>query len=176
MCIRDRHIYERLGAHLVEVQGVKGVRFAVWAPNAQRVSVVGLFNQWDGRRHPMCFHQSNGVWELFVPGLGEGTLYKYEIKTHYQGYMVTKADPVGFAAEMRPKNASVVWDIEKYQWQDKEWMATRGDQQNLKSPISIYELHLGSWRRKNGWEWLTYRDLIDQLIPYICLLYTSRCV
>ncbi len=161
------HIYERLGAHLVEVEGVRGVRFAVWAPNAQRVSVVGLFNQWDGRRHPMCFHQSNGVWELFVPGLGEGTLYKYEIKTHYQGYMVTKADPVGFAAEMRPKNASVVWDIEKYQWQDAAWMAARGDYQNLKAPISIYELHLGSWRRKNGWEWLTYRDLIDQLIPYV---------
>ena len=161
------HIYERLGAHLVEVQGVRGVRFAVWAPNAQRVSVVGLFNQWDGRRHPMCFHHSNGVWELFVPGLGEGTLYKYEIKTHYQGYMVTKADPVGFAAELRPKNASVVWDIEKYQWQDEAWMATRGAHQNTKAPISIYELHLGSWRRKNGWEWLTYRDLIDQLIPYI---------
>ena len=161
------HIYERLGAHVVESQGVRGVRFAVWAPNAQRVSVVGLFNQWDGRRHPMCFHPSNGVWELFVPGLGEGTLYKYEIKTHFQGYMVTKADPVGFAAEMRPKNASVVWDIDKHQWQDDAWMAGRAERQSLRAPISIYELHLGSWRRKNGWEWLTYRDLIDELIPYV---------
>ena len=161
------HIYERLGAHVVESQGVRGVRFAVWAPNAQRVSVVGLFNQWDGRRHPMCFHPSNGVWELFIPGLGEGTLYKYEIKTHFQGYMVTKADPVGFAAEMRPKNASVVWDIDKHQWQDDAWMAGRAERQSLRAPISIYELHLGSWRRKNGWEWLTYRDLIDELIPYV---------
>nr|MBP6787962.1 1,4-alpha-glucan branching protein GlgB [Promineifilum sp.] len=94
-------------------------------------------------------------------------LYKYEIKTHFQGYMVTKADPVGFAAEMRPKNASVVWDIDKHQWQDDAWMAGRAERQSLRAPISIYELHLGSWRRKNGWEWLTYRDLIDELIPYV---------
>ena len=161
------HVYERLGAHVVESQGVRGVRFAVWAPNAQRVSVVGLFNQWDGRRHPMCFHPTNGIWELFIPDLGEGTLYKYEIKTHYQNYIVTKADPVGFASEMRPKNASVVWDIDKHQWQDDAWMAGRAERQGVRAPISIYELHLGSWRRKNGWEWLTYRDLIDELIPYV---------
>jgi 1,4-alpha-glucan branching enzyme len=161
------HIYDRMGAHLIELNGVKGVLFAVWAPNALRVSVVGNFNNWDGRRHPMRFHPANGIWELFVPGLGEGELYKYEIKTHYQGYMVTKADPVGFAAEMRPKNASVVWDINKHEWQDEAWMNGRAERHDVKQPISIYELHLGSWRRKEGWEWLTYRDLIHDLIPYV---------
>ena len=96
-------MYEKLGAHLTELNGSEGVLFAVWAPNALRVSVVGEFNEWDGRRHPMRFHTDNGIWELFIPGLGEGTLYKYEIKTRYQGYMVTKADPVGFFSELRPK-------------------------------------------------------------------------
>jgi 1,4-alpha-glucan branching enzyme len=161
------HIYERLGAHLMEMDGVQGVLFAVWAPNAQRVSVVGNFNDWDGRRHPMRLHHGNGIWELFIPNLGEGALYKYEIKTYYQNYMVTKADPVGFASELRPKNASVVWDIDKHQWQDGEWMAGRAARQSFDAPINIYELHLGSWRRKNGWEWLTYRDLIKDLIPYV---------
>ena len=160
-------MYERLGAHLMEIDGSQGVLFAVWAPNAQRVSVVGDFNQWDGRRHVMRFHPDNGIWELFVPGLGEGVLYKYEIKTHYQGYMVSKADPVGFFSEMRPKNASIVWDIDKYSWQDEVWMASREARQAADAPISIYEVHLGSWRRKNGWEWLTYRDLIEELIPYV---------
>lgn len=113
------HIYDRLGAHIIELNGVRGVLFAVWAPNALRVSVVGNFNNWDGRRHPMRLHPANGIWELFVPGLDEGEIYKYEIKTHFEGYMVTKADPVGFAAEMRPKNASVVWNIGKHEWQDE---------------------------------------------------------
>src|SRR5690606_22906969 len=135
----------------------------VWAPNAMRVSVVGNFNNWDGRRHPMRFHPANGVWELFLPGLSEGDIYKYEIKTHYHGYMVTKADPVAFASEMRPKNASVIWDIEKYQWNDDTWMAERAGKHTIDQPISIYELHLGSWRRSDGWEWLTYRDFIRDL-------------
>jgi 1,4-alpha-glucan branching enzyme len=161
------HVYERLGAHLATAKGNKGVLFAVWAPNAQRVSVVGRFNNWDGRRNPMRFHPGNGLWELFIPGLGEGELYKYEIKTHYQGYMVTKSDPVAFAAEMRPKNASVVWDISKYQWNDSDWMANRSSGQGTKSPISIYEVHLGSWQRKNGWEWLTYQDLARELVAYV---------
>ena len=160
-------IYEKLGAHLTELNGSEGVLFSVWAPNALRVSVVGEFNQWDGRRHPMRFHADNGLWELFIPGLGEGTLYKYEIKTRYQGYMVTKADPVGFFSELRPKNASIVWDINKYEWQDQGWMESRAEKQAANVPISIYEIHLGSWRRKNGWEWLTYEDLAQDLVPYI---------
>jgi 1,4-alpha-glucan branching enzyme len=160
-------IYEKLGAHLTELNGVRGVIFAVWAPNALRVSVVGRFNNWDGRRHPMRFHPSNGIWELFIPEISEGEIYKYELKTYYQGYMVTKADPVAFAAEMRPNNASVVWDINKYQWQDSEWMAMRADEQSPDSPMSIYEVHLGSWRRKNGWEWLTYQELAEELVSYV---------
>jgi len=161
------HIYERLGAHPMELDGVSGVLFAVWAPNAMRVSVVGNFNNWNGRRHPMRFHSVTGVWELFIPALGEGDLYKYEIKTHYHGYMVTKADPVAFAGEMRPKNASVVWNINKHQWADEEWMGARAERHQPNKPISIYELHLGSWRLHEGWEWLTYRDLIRDLIPYV---------
>lgn len=161
------HIYEQLGAHPIEVNGVQGVHFAVWAPNAQRVSVVGNFNNWDGRRHPMRFHQAIGVWELFIPGLGETEVYKYEIKTRYHDYTVTKADPVGFASEVRPQNASVVWNINKHHWNDDKWMAERGQKHAVDKPISIYELHIGSWRRKNGWEWLTYRDLIIDLIPYV---------
>jgi 1,4-alpha-glucan branching enzyme len=161
------YMYERLGAHLKEINGVQGVIFSVWAPNAQRVSVVGDFNQWDGRRHTMRFHPDNGIWELFIPGLGEGVLYKYEIKTHYQGYMVSKADPVGFFSEMRPKNASIVWNIDKYGWQDEKWMTSRQERQAIDAPISIYEVHLGSWRRKNEWEWLTYQDLAKALVPYV---------
>lgn len=161
------HIYERLGAHLATIEGVDGVRFAVWAPNAARVSVVGNFNAWDGRRHPMRFHHDTGIWELFVPGLGEGELYKYEIKTHYQNYTVTKTDPVGFFNELRPNTASIVWDINKHEWQDQAWMEARADRQHPDQPMSIYELHLGSWRLKNGWEWLTYRDLVEELVPYV---------
>ena len=167
------HVYQKLGAHLIEVtapgdqEPTAGVRFAVWAPNAERVSVVGGFNFWDGRRHPMRFHHDSGVWELFVPGLEEGALYKYEIKTHYMGYMVEKADPVGFFSEMRPKTASIVWNLDKHEWQDDAWMAERPQKNYQESPISVYEVHLGSWRRRNGWEWLTYEQLADELIPYV---------
>jgi 1,4-alpha-glucan branching enzyme len=157
-----------MGAHIREVDGRTGVFFAVWAPGAIRVSVVGEFNQWDGRRHPMRFHPGTGIWEIFIPGLGQGTLYKYEIKTHYQAYMVNKTDPVGFFSELRPKTASIVWDIDRYQWRDTDW-TTRGRAQRnaLDAPISIYEVHLGSWKLKDGWEWLTYRELAEQLIPYV---------
>ncbi len=160
-------VYQKLGAHLTQINGRSGVYFAVWAPSAQRVSVVGEFNTWDGRRHPMRFHHDTGVWELFIPGIGEGTLYKYEIKTRYQDYMVTKADPVGFFSEMRPKNASIVWDINKHQWQDAEWLASRPQRNALDAPINIYEVHLGSWRRKNNWEWLTYAELAEELVAYV---------
>ena len=164
------HIYEKFGAHLHEIDGVKGVLFALWAPGALRVSVIGDFNNWDGRRHPMRFHHNSGIWEVFIPGLGEGTLYKYEIKTRYMSYVVAKTDPVGFFSEMRPKTASIVWDIDKYQWQDGEWVANRSRHNALDGPISIYEVHLSSWRLKegeSGWEWLTYREVAQELIAYV---------
>lgn len=160
-------IYEQMGAHLATVDDVPGVRFAVWAPSAQRVSVIGDFNKWDGRRHPMRLHVNSGIWELFIPGLGEGTLYKYEIKSRHRGYLVAKADPVGFFSEMRPKTASIVWDINKYEWNDEEWLTRRRTTDPEASPITIYEVHLGSWRRKNGWEWLTYEELAQELVPYV---------
>lgn len=160
-------LYENMGAHLVEINGVTGVRFAVWAPSAERVSVVGGFNAWDGRRHPMRKHHDFGTWEIFIPNIGEGELYKYEIKTPYRGYMVAKTDPVGFFTEMRPNTASIVWDIDKYEWQDSDWMAKRPQAQAYDAPISVYEVHLGSWRLKNGWEWLNYHELADELIPYV---------
>ena len=161
-------MYEKLGAHLHTINGVAGTLFTVWAPNALRVSVVGDFNNWDGRRHPMRFHPNNGIWELFVPALGQGTHYKFEIKTRYKNYTVAKSDPLAFFAQLRPDTASIVWDINQYEWQDEAW--TTGQQakaNDLNAPMSIYELHLGSWRRKNGYEWLTYRELIDDLIPYV---------
>ena len=161
-------MYEKLGAHLHSNDGVAGTLFTVWAPNALRVSVVGDFNNWDGRRHPMRFHPNNGIWELFIPNLGQGTHYKFEIKTHYKNYTVAKSDPLAFFAQLRPDTASIVWDINQYEWQDEAWTSGQQAKANdLNAPMSIYELHLGSWRRKNGYEWLTYRDLIDTLIPYV---------
>lgn len=163
------HIYDKLGAHLTTLDGIDGVLFTVWAPDAVRVSVIGLFNEWDGRRHPMRHHFDSGIWELFIPGLGEGDLYKYEIKARSNGYLVRKSDPVGFAAEMRPNTASVVWNIDKHVWGDADWVEKRPLINALNAPINVYELHLGSWKRKgeHGEFWLTYRDLIDELIPYI---------
>lgn len=160
-------VYRKLGAHLTEINGRSGVYFAVWAPDALRVSVVGEFNRWDGRCHPMRFHPDSGIWELFIPGLSEGALYKYEIKTRYHGYMVTKTDPVGFFTELRPKNASIVWNIDKYQWNDASWLAERSQRQASNAPINIYEVHLGSWRLKDGWEWFTYKELAEELVPYV---------
>ena len=163
-------LYEKLGAQLIEHEGTTGVCFAVWAPNAERVSVVGDFNQWDGRRHPMRPRGASGVWELFVPGLQQGDLYRFEIKTRYQGYMAVKSDPFGFAAELRPKNASVIWDLSRYHWRDGQWMAARKQRQSLDAPMAIYEVHLGSWKREPdteyGYRWLTYRELAEQLVPY----------
>ena len=121
--------YEKLGGHLITHQGYSGVHFAVWAPNALRVSVVGNFNHWDGRRHPMRSLGSSGLWEIFVPDLAQGEVYKFEIKSRHAGYLVTKADPYGFAAEVRPKTASIVWDITRLEWNDEDWMATRAKKQ-----------------------------------------------
>ena len=162
-------LWDKLGAHPIEHEGVSGVVFAVWAPGAERVSVIGDFNEWDGRRHSMRPRGATGIWELFIPGLGQGELYKYEIQTRYRGLKAVKSDPYGFAAEVRPNTASRVWDLSRYQWGDAEWMRTRKEHQNLQSPISIYEVHLNSWRRvkEENNRFLTYRELAEQLIPYV---------
>ncbi len=158
-------LYEKLGAQIIEHEGVRGVAFSVWAPNGERVSVVGNFNNWDGRRHPMRPRGASGVWELFIPGLGAGEIYKYELKTRYMGYQVSKTDPYGFASEVRPKTASVVADVHHFDWNDGEWMTHRKEHQSLQSPMVIYEVHLGSWKRE-GDRPLTYRELAESLVPY----------
>jgi 1,4-alpha-glucan branching enzyme len=139
--------YEKLGAHVTEVAGVRGVAFAVWAPNAQRVSVVGNFNHWDGRQHPLRVRGATGVWEIFLPELREGEIYKYEIKGRHKNYLSLKTDPYGFYSELRPKTASIVYNLDGYVWSDQAWMTGREARQGLRSPVAIYEVHLGSWRR-----------------------------
>ncbi|WP_417911936.1 1,4-alpha-glucan branching protein GlgB [Candidatus Electronema sp. TJ] len=161
--------YEKMGAHLVSFDGQEGIAFAVWAPNARQVSLIGDFNGWDGQQHPM--HSSDsGIWSLFVPGLKEHTVYKYRINTQ-QGWDFDKSDPYGFAMELRPATGSVAVNLDSYPWSDAEWIQQRAQRQSLNSPISIYEVHLGSWRRKPdekyGSRWLTYRELADELIPYV---------
>ncbi len=161
-------IYEKLGAHIMEMNGVSGVLFATWAPNAKRVSVVGDFNEWDGRRHPMRMLDGSGIWELFIPGLQTLDKYKYEIKTQYNQILL-KADPYGFYHELRPKTASLIYHLSSYDWQDEEWLMQRKMKSLLNQPISIYEIHLGSWKRKleEGNRWLTYRELAHELVPYV---------
>lgn len=161
--------FEKMGSHCATVDGVKGVHFAVWAPNAKRVSVVGDFNGWDGRRHVMRFRHDAGVWELFIPGLGNGTLYKYEI-IGAGGFMLPlKADPYGHYAEVPPKTASIVWDLADRQWQDGEWMSRQQTANDRHAPVSIYEVHLASWRRvpEDGGRPLSYGELADQLAGYV---------
>ncbi len=161
--------YERLGAHLRDHEGFRGVHFAVWAPNAQRVSVVGDFNHWDGRRHPLINRGSSGVWEIFIPDLVQGEKYKFEIKSRHGGYLVLKSDPYGFAAERRPQTASLVWDVMSFEWNDHDWMSNRGAAQGLDRPISVYEIHLGSWKREGNDPdgFLNYRTLADQLVAHL---------
>jgi len=160
--------HEKMGAHVREVNGIRGVHFAVWAPNAQRVSVVGDFNRWDGRLHPMRRHYPSGIWELFLPGLDQGAIYKFEILSA-GGYLGLKSDPYGLWAEVRPNTASVVFDIDGYKWQDDGWMERREKRNWLEAPVSIYEVHLGSWRRRDdpARPFLSYRELADQLVPYV---------
>ncbi|MBP8215365.1 MAG: 1,4-alpha-glucan branching protein GlgB [Propionivibrio sp.] len=153
--------FERLGAHLREIDGVKGVTFAVWAPDAQRVSVIGDFNTWDGRRHPMRLRRECGVWELFIPRLEAGACYKYEIRARDGRVLPHKADPYGFAAELRPSTASIVHGLP-----GKEKRRTIGATSRLDSPISIYEVHLGSWRRDEDGGFLDWNRLAETLIPY----------
>ncbi len=163
---KNRFIYKHLGSHPIIHDGIKGVNFAVWAPNAKGVSVVGNFNNWDGRRHQMRVRGSSGVWELFIPNLKEGELYKFEIRTE-EGPVV-KIDPYGFYFEKRPKNANIVFDVlnNEFKWTDEEWMKIRDKRNSINEPISIYEVHLGSWKRKNG-EFLSYRELAHNLVEYI---------
>jgi 1,4-alpha-glucan branching enzyme len=162
-------LYDVLGAHPDEIDGVTGVRFAVWAPAAQRVSVVGDFNQWDGRRHTMRRHPGVGVWEMFIPGVPTGTSYKYEIRGP-TGEAFLKADPVAFAAEHNPDTASVVADLRDYEWTDAEWMEKRREDPGKDRPMAVYEVHLGSWKRvpEEQNRPLTYRELAHQLADYVC--------
>ncbi len=181
-------IYEKLGAHLMTVNGVTGVYFAVWAPNARNVSILGDFNYWDGRQHQMA-KRGNGVWELFIPNLGVGSKYKYEIKNQ-AGHIYEKSDPYGFQQEPRPKTASIVADLDNYQWTDENWIEKRRHTEPLTQPVSVYECHLGSWMHASsaepaklpdgteepvviaaelnpGARFLTYRELATKLIPYV---------
>ncbi|NAZ36062.1 1,4-alpha-glucan branching protein GlgB [Rubellimicrobium sp. CFH 75288] len=161
-------LWRALGAHPMVLAGVGGTHFAVWAPNAHRVSVVGDFNAWDGRRHVMRRRGATGVWEIFVPHVGEGAAYKYEILARDGRLVPLKADPVGFGAQHPPETASVVRDIRGYGWRDEAWMSTRADRQRRDAPIAIYEVHLGSWKRiwNQGGRPLSYREAAEDLVSY----------
>jgi 1,4-alpha-glucan branching enzyme len=161
--------YEKLGAHVVNAEGVSGVHFGVWAPNAEAVSVIGEFNGWNPDRHRMESLGDSGVWELFIEGLGNGALYKYRVRSRFANYIADKADPYGFAAEIRPQTASRVWNLAGYDWGDKEWIEWRQEKNALDAPMSIYELHLGSWMRmpEEGNRWLSYRELTPRLVQYV---------
>jgi len=165
---KNYFVYQKMGAHPMTVNNIRGVYFAVWAPNARRVSLVGDFNSWDGRRHPMRVLGGSGVWELFIPGLSEGEVYKYEVKTT-DDLVLLKSDPYGYLYEMRPKSASIVYNLEHYQWSDTRWMSDRQGKDPLHSPVSIYEVHLGSWRRspEEGSRFLPYRELAHELVDYV---------
>ncbi|NBV75726.1 MAG: 1,4-alpha-glucan branching enzyme, partial [Methylococcaceae bacterium] len=161
------HIYQKLGAHLRSVDNIPGVYFAVWAPNAQRVSVVGEFNRWDGRCHPMRSLGGSGIWELFIPGLSEGCMYKFEILNRQSGQLLVKTDPYGQQFEFRPQTAAIVTDPKRYQWSDQNWISNREQRDWLHSPLSIYEVHLGSWQRDDLGNFLNYRQLAEQLVSYV---------
>ena len=160
-------IYDHLGAHLRKTEGVAGVNFAVWAPNAIRVSVVGDFNDWDGRKHQMQRLGDSGIFEIFIPGVKEGDNYKYEIKIK-GGMVVLKADPYGFYAQLRPETASTVFDVDRYKWNDEEFVAGRAEFNSKDRPFSVYEIHLGSFKKPDdGRQFLNYRELADEIIPYV---------
>jgi 1,4-alpha-glucan branching enzyme len=164
---RLKESYKTLGAHLMTLQEVSGVRFAVWAPNAERVSVVGNFNHWDGRMHPMRVHGASGVWELFIPGLPAGEIYKYEIRNRLSGHVLVKTDPYGFRFEQRPGTAAMVAARDRHAWQDAAWLQARAKADWLHAPFNCYEVHLGSWRRNSDGSFLNYCELADALIPYM---------
>lgn len=161
-------LFDKLGAHPIEVNGGAGTHFSVWAPNAESVSVVGNFNDWDSKRHALQPSGRSGIWAGTVPGVGKGTLYKYHIRSRHNGYRVDKPDPVSFFNEIPPKSASIVWDL-NYEWRDGEWMNSRRRRNALDAPLSIYEVHLGSWRRvlAEGNRSLSYRELAVPLAEYV---------
>ena len=164
-----RHLqcYEFLGAHVYAIDGIPGVLFATWAPNAERVSVVGDFNHWDGRCHPMRVRGGSGIWELFIPGIAAGSNYKFEIRTRDGGNILVKTDPYGRQFELRPATASIITGPTEFQWQDADWLTARAQRDSLHTPLSVYELHLGSWRRAADGRFLNYRDIARQLVPYV---------
>ena len=161
------HIHKLLGAHLHQVDGIKGVLLATWAPNAERVSVVGEFNHWDGRAHPMRIRGGSGIWELFIPGLTADTLYKFEIRNRDSGELLTKTDPYARQYELRPNTASIVTAESEYDWQDNNWIVQRQQHDWLHSPTSIYEVHLGSWQKDTDGSFLNYRELAHRLVAYV---------
>jgi 1,4-alpha-glucan branching enzyme len=164
---RHLHAYRFLGAHLCEVDGVKGARFAVWAPGAERISVVGDWNHWDGRFHPMRARGSSGVWELFIPGVSAHAYYKLEIRNREYGSIQLKTDPYGQAFELRPGTASVTHRPDTYTWNDQQWMEARANRSWLNTPMSVYEVHLGSWQRDGQGQFLNYRQLAEWLVNYV---------
>jgi 1,4-alpha-glucan branching enzyme len=160
-------LYEKLGAHLIEVDGVKGVCFAVWAPSARSVSVVGDFNYWIQGEHSLQVRwDSSGIWEGFIPGLEQGITYKYKIQSNNGGIITEKADPFAFYCEKPPHTASVVWDLD-HKWKDEKWMQTRKEHNGLDKPYSVYEVHLGSWKRGDNNRFLTYIEFADDLVKYV---------
>jgi len=162
------NLYEKMGAHPRSMNGVSGVSFAVWAPNARRVSVVGDFNNWDGRIFPMRSMGTSGIWELFIPGLEQGGLYKYEILSNSNEIRI-KTDPFAFGMEIRPGSSSKIWDLDIYKWDDSQWMEERKHIDHFGSPMSIYEIHLGSWMRiqEEGNRWATYREMVGPLVAHL---------
>jgi 1,4-alpha-glucan branching enzyme len=162
---QELRIYDKLGSHLRTIDGVPGASFAVWAPNAQRVSVVGDWNRWDGRCHAMRSLGPSGIWEIFIPGVQQGAHYKFEIRDKF-GHISLKADPYATYCEAPPKNASIVWEP-KHEWSDADWINRRRESDPWRSPMSIYEVHLGSWRKKGAHEGFSYRELADELVDYV---------
>ena len=167
---RHMRLYEKLGAHPATFDGVAGTTFAVWAPSARRVSVVGDFNDWDGRRNVMRSRGSSGVWEIFLPCLGSGATYKFEVLDAHGGLLPLRADPFGFAAERPPATASIVAIPGRTDWNDADWLAERHEKQHRNAPIAIYEVHLGSWKRAGANRYLTYAELAGDLVPYVASL------
>src|SRR4030067_3683270 len=162
-------LYNKLGSHLASVNGIQGVYFAVWAPNAERVSVIGDFNQWREESHPLAVRgDSSGIWEGFIEGIGNGVVYKYYITSRQNGYKAAKGDPFAFRWEAPPKTASQTWDVH-YEWHDGEWMKNRHTVNSIHAPMSVYEIHPGSWRRspEEGNRFLTYREMSRYLAEYV---------